>query len=535
MSDFDVAIVGSGFAGSILASCLERLGLRVLLIEKARHPRFAIGESSTPLAALSLERLADRWELPELRSLAAWGRWQASHPDLGCGLKRGFTFFAQRRGERFVADPENANRLLVAASPNDAVADVHWMRSDVDRHLAELAVARGVELVEETELVGVETHGAGFRLELRGVDRTRKIAARSVIDGSGPAGAVAGQLGVGRSPVGIRSSLVYAHFHDVPDFAEVVANGGTKLSPGPYPDDRAAVHHLLDEGWIYLLPFANGVVSGGLVTVREPGSRRATAVGEGQAAHETWGRCLDRYPSLADQLAGAEPLFPPRSIETLQWKRERAAGPAWALLPHTFAFFDPLFSTGIAWSLLAVERLAGAYAGAIGSGGLDASRLVAPFELYGDLVAREAVRIEELVRGAYLAFGDFASFVELSYLYFAVVSFAETEQRLLGVGDRGAAWRGFLASDDDSVREALEGAVTRLERMRDLAPSARPAARAELAAFVARAVEPYNVTGLADPSRRRLYPVDLDLLVERAGLLGLSPAEMRRRLPDLLR
>ena len=27
------------------------------------------------------------------------------------------------------------------------------------------------------------------------------------------------------------------------------------------------------------------------------------------------------------------------------------------LLPHSYAFFDPMFSTGIAWSLLAVERL----------------------------------------------------------------------------------------------------------------------------------------------------------------------------------
>ena len=35
-----------------------------MLIERGRHPRFAIGESSTPLANLLLEELADRYDLP---------------------------------------------------------------------------------------------------------------------------------------------------------------------------------------------------------------------------------------------------------------------------------------------------------------------------------------------------------------------------------------------------------------------------------------------------------------------------------------
>ena len=53
-ADFDLAIVGSGFAGTRLAMIARRLGLSVLMIERGRHPRFAIGESSTPLANLWL-------------------------------------------------------------------------------------------------------------------------------------------------------------------------------------------------------------------------------------------------------------------------------------------------------------------------------------------------------------------------------------------------------------------------------------------------------------------------------------------------
>ena len=63
--DADIAIVGSGFAGSLAALALRKRGRRVVLIERGRHPRFAIGESSTPLANLLIEELADRYDLPQ--------------------------------------------------------------------------------------------------------------------------------------------------------------------------------------------------------------------------------------------------------------------------------------------------------------------------------------------------------------------------------------------------------------------------------------------------------------------------------------
>ena len=63
---FDIAVIGSGFAGSLIAMIARRLGRSVALIERGKHPRFAIGESSTPLANLLLEELAQRYDLPAL-------------------------------------------------------------------------------------------------------------------------------------------------------------------------------------------------------------------------------------------------------------------------------------------------------------------------------------------------------------------------------------------------------------------------------------------------------------------------------------
>lgn len=91
-TSYDLAIVGSGFSGSLLAMVARRLGKSVVLIERGKHPRVVIGESSTPITNLLLEELSTRYDLPSVRPLTKWGSWQREHPEIACGLKRGFTF-----------------------------------------------------------------------------------------------------------------------------------------------------------------------------------------------------------------------------------------------------------------------------------------------------------------------------------------------------------------------------------------------------------------------------------------------------------
>jgi FADH2 O2-dependent halogenase len=68
--DFDLVIVGAGFGGSLMAMVAHQMGLRVVLLEQGQHPRMAIGESTTPLSNLLLERLSVTYNLPRLRPLA---------------------------------------------------------------------------------------------------------------------------------------------------------------------------------------------------------------------------------------------------------------------------------------------------------------------------------------------------------------------------------------------------------------------------------------------------------------------------------
>ena len=109
----DLAILGGGFGGSLLALIARQLGRSVVLLERDRHPRFAIGESSTPLTNLLLEEIARRHDLPELLPLTKWGAWQSAHPKVGCGLKRGFTFYHHEFGQPFRDDAAHRRQLLV--------------------------------------------------------------------------------------------------------------------------------------------------------------------------------------------------------------------------------------------------------------------------------------------------------------------------------------------------------------------------------------------------------------------------------------
>ena len=93
--DFDLAIIGAGFGGSLMAMIAHQLGLSVILLEQGKHPRMVIGESTTPLSNFCWRRLSATYDLPRIAPLAKWGSWQRTYPQIACGLKRGFSFFHQ--------------------------------------------------------------------------------------------------------------------------------------------------------------------------------------------------------------------------------------------------------------------------------------------------------------------------------------------------------------------------------------------------------------------------------------------------------
>src|SRR5437899_3104592 len=124
-SDFDLAIIGSGFSGSLLAMIAQRAGRSVMLLDRGVHPRFAIGESTSPLLNLVIRQVADRYDLPRLVVDAGGPRGFLSRA-LGLGEKRFGDFPATQALYSHFIGVHRCDSMpdyeVAGASPNPPVA-----------------------------------------------------------------------------------------------------------------------------------------------------------------------------------------------------------------------------------------------------------------------------------------------------------------------------------------------------------------------------------------------------------------------------
>jgi len=506
--DVDIAIVGSGFAGALCALALRQRGRRVALIERGRHPRFAIGESTTPLTNLLLEELADRYDLPQIRSFSKWGTWQQAHPDVACGLKRGFTFLFHRLDERFEDDEDHGRQLLVAASSNDDVADTHWYRPDFDRTLVEHAQAAGATYLDETRLDTVRDSGTGMRLSGTRQGRAVEVTAGFVIDASGPRGFLTNALGTGSAPLRWLPPTqgVFTHFEEVDLWENVAQPDGCP----PYPPDAAALHHVFPGGWIWVLRFNNGITSAG-AALTDPLAARVLA-SEGAPA---WDRLLQALPSVREQFRAARATLPFVHAPRVAFRCREVAGDKWALLPSAAGVIDPLLSTGFPLTLLGIARLLDV----LETTGPGAERQAA-LAAYARTTQQELDVTEQLVAALYSCMADPALFKRLSLLYFAAASYSETVRRLA----RPHLAPGFLLNQHPQFGAEVRACAA-------LAAGApQGPARAALFERIDRAIEPFDTAGLLDRTRRDWYPVLADDLVSSAAKLEASATDVQRLL-----
>jgi FADH2 O2-dependent halogenase len=506
--DADVAVVGSGFSGSLAALALLRRGQRVVLVERGRHPRFAIGESSTPLANLLLEELADRYDLPRLRPFSKWGSWQRTRPEIACGLKRGFTFYFHQLGEAFSDTAERDRQLLVAASPHDEIADTHWYRPQFDQALAQEAESEGAIYLDMTRLERIRHEGDCSILEGERDGRFVRITAKFVIDATGPRGFLHHALRLDELPHRWLPATqgIYSHFEGVERWDRLKSTPETP----PYPVDAAAVHHVFPGGWIWVLRFNNGITSAGAALTEAVATEFRAR--DGAVA---WSRLLSKLPSVADQFSSARAVLPFVHAPRLAFRSARVAGPAWALLPSAAGVIDPLLSTGFPLTLLGLSRL------------LELLERTEPgAEREAALVAYERTTLEELdateqlVGALYATMDDPAIFKRLSLLYFAAASFSEAARRL----GRPELAPGFILRAHPSFGSELSACAS-------LAVSAREAsARRTLEARIERAIEPFDIAGLLDRGRRDWYPVLASDLVASSAKLTATQEEIARLL-----
>ncbi len=216
----------------------------------------------------------------------------------------------------------------------------------------------------------------------------------------------------------LRTAALYSHFSGVRRLEET---GSIALQGElPYPVDDAAVHHVFDGGWIWVLQFCNGVTSAGIAA--KDALAEDLRLGEGAAA---WERVLLRIPVLREQFEHARAVQPFRHIPQLKFRSAKISGRNWALLPSAAGFVDPLLSTGFPLTLLGVSRLAEMI-----ERDWDTDDFALRLAEYAARTDAELLATARLISALYANLGNFPVFSAVSLLYFAAASYAETARRL---------------------------------------------------------------------------------------------------------
>jgi FADH2 O2-dependent halogenase len=255
-----------------------------------------------------------------------------------------------------------------------------------------------------------------------------------------------------------------------------------------------------------MLRFANGVTSAGAALTDETAARIFAA--DSAAA---WDRLLTTLPSVREQFEGARSVHPWIHSPQLAFRTTQVAGNGWALLPSAAGVIDPLLSTGFPLTLLGIGRLLDVLERT--STGPERNEGLRRYE---EITLAELDATEMLVAALYNSMSDVPLFKRLTLLYFAAASFSEAARRL----HRPELAPGFLLHAHPAFGPALHA----LCAMAMARPHGR--ARDELMKMIDAAIEPFDIAGLRDRSRRDWYPALAEDLVANASKLQATAGEV---------
>ncbi|HEV8647266.1 MAG TPA: NAD(P)/FAD-dependent oxidoreductase [Burkholderiales bacterium] len=307
---FDVVVIGGGPGGSSTAAALARKGRRVLLLERARFPRFSTGESL----------VAGLWDV---------------FADLGVTAEIEAAQFMIKVGVRFVF---SENEVVVRPSefpdyfPRGYT--LHVERARFDKILLDHAAKCGVDVRQEWTVRDVLFEGGCAVGVLAGPNGQEPAAIHCsvVVDGSGRDCLVARKLGWRKPDPKLNRVSYFTHYEGAHFSAQYGGLDRTVLD----------VHTMEGRGWAWYIPLAKGVTSVGVVLdldyVRSLGLK---------GAQERYNAAIKGAPEICGWLQSATQIMPMQTISNISYLNESFVGDGFVLVGDAAMFLDPIFSAGV--------------------------------------------------------------------------------------------------------------------------------------------------------------------------------------------
>ncbi len=304
--DFDVVVIGSGPAGTTAATLLADSGWSVCLLEKARHPRFHIGESLLPMNLPIFERLG---VLEAVRKI---------------GTKK----FAAEFNSTVTPLAQDVFYFSRAINTNHPCA-FQVRRSEFDALLFANAEKHSVTAIQEVEVVDVDLESADRRI-VRAFSKDQQqlvFGCKFVIDASGRETFLANKLKSKKKNSRHQMAAIFGHFRNVQR-----RNG---------EDEGNISIYWFGQGWVWMIPLQDGVMSVGAVCW--PGYLKTRKTSRENFLSNT----LNMLPEVAKRISGAELIGKVQATGNYSYASSTMIGNGFLLVGDAYTFVDPVFSSGV--------------------------------------------------------------------------------------------------------------------------------------------------------------------------------------------
>ena len=432
---YDVAILGAGFEGSMLGIILACNGAKVVIIDAGTHPRYALGESTVRHTFRMIKIMAERFNVPEFKTEFNSGKLIHKHVSSGFGIKTNFGFLLHHEGQH--QRPEESTQLVIP--PYREGYEAHLFRQDSDAYLTYTAIHHGCTVKFLTRVTKADANPQGVDLE---TDKGETIHARFIADASGGGHVLSRMWNLKDDPIRCRTNTrcLFTHMIDVKPYDDLNLPNGVPKAPRRWYEGTC--HHLFDGGWLWVIPFDNRKGSTNkLVSVGLSYDIRKFPKPTDITPEQEWNRFLWQIPSIYEQFKDAKAVRPWVSSDRLQISLKKAVGARWAVMAGGAGsgFLDAIFSRGLASSMEVINALASRLIKSLKNNDFTEDS----FEYVERVHEIDRTNNDRTASSAYTSWRDF----ELWNAWFRVWALG------VGLGDLKLAsiYRRYLKSHDDSI------------------------------------------------------------------------------------